>query len=78
MSESFPTWIAFIGVLAIVLGVLRGAMLRAQGFVPRGRKGAAPQAPPAPVRIATARVRVRQRIPKLGAVPRSRDPGLAR
>jgi hypothetical protein len=58
MSESLPVVMILIGLLAGALGVLRGAMLRAPGFVPRGRKHAQPQAPLSPARVATSRSRL--------------------
>lgn len=78
MSESFPAWIALIGVFAVGLGATRGAMLRSRSFVARGRKYETPQLPPSPAAAATVRARVPRRRPKLGSAGSPVQPGLAR
>ena len=78
MSESFPAWIAFIAAFAVVLGALRGTMLRSQSFVPRGRRHAEPTALPAPAAAAASRTQVRRHRPSVGTAPGAAQPGLAR
>ena len=80
MSESFPALLAFIGLLAIVLGALRGELLRSRGFVPRGRKldaVVADSCVPSTERERTVS-RARQRRPRLVPVPSAAETGAAR
>ncbi len=79
MSESLPILIVLIGLLALGLGVARGAWLHSPDFVARGRKCVETSLPPLPVQPApVVRIQTRRGTKRFGSGPRSPQPGLAR
>ena len=79
MSVSLPILFVSIGLLALGLGLARGAWLHSPDFVARGRKRVQTIPLPSPMRSAqAARVRARRRANRFGSGPRTPQTGLAR